>query len=81
MRETVEEIMGRFSFHPSDRHKDEAMARLRLAFKSAASVVADELPESRERSVALRKLEEGLFWANAGVARASGANRLKEQRK
>lgn len=41
---------------------------LRMTFLRVAQVV-QALPESRERSTALTKLEEGLFWANAAVAR------------
>jgi len=30
------------------------------------------VPEGRERSLAITKLEEAMFWANAGIARPGG---------
>lgn len=34
-----------------------------------ASTIIDIVPDGREKSMALTKLEEVMFWANAGIAR------------
>lgn len=62
----------RFGYHqPPDeatKHNHEAV---RGILKAAAQDLVDVVPEGRERSVVLTKLEEAMFWANAGVARAN----------
>jgi hypothetical protein len=35
----------------------------------AALIVTDLVPDGRERALALTKLEEAVFWANAAIAR------------
>ena len=35
-----------------------------------ASFIQEACPPSRERSLALTKIEEAMFWANASIARA-----------
>jgi hypothetical protein len=42
---------------------------MRAAMKGAAMFVANTVPEGREKSLALTRLEEALFWSNAGIAR------------
>jgi hypothetical protein len=41
---------------------------LRLPYKDAAHLTIDLIPPSRERSLALTKLEEALMWAVKAVA-------------
>ncbi len=69
IRETREETLGRFDAHATGESQSISIARLRIAAKQMAGVIDDEVTPSREKSVALRKLEEALFWADAGVAR------------
>ena len=66
---TPEEIRDRFSYHvPSlagvERHK-----ALTSTFSATAATVDDACPDSREKSLAMTKLEEAKFWASAAVAR------------
>lgn len=42
---------------------------LRHTAKGLAQYVLAACPESRERSLALTKLEESIMWANASIAR------------
>jgi hypothetical protein len=42
------------------------MRRLALAWSKAVVLM---VPEGREQSLALTKIEEALFWSNAGIAR------------
>ena len=63
-----EDITNRFTYHPP---KDDQPARyeaLRAAAKVLAMTIDDYVPESREKSLALTKLQEASMWANAGIA-------------
>lgn len=62
-------IENNFMHHaplPGDTEKYEA---IRAKCKECAYLVKDLAPFSRERSIAITKLEEAMFWANAAVAR------------
>lgn len=37
--------------------------------QGAAEMVLDNTPECREQTIAINKLQEAMFWANAAVAR------------
>lgn len=54
---------------PKDDHVVRLLDDLRRVFKLAASEVVELCPESRERSLALTNIEQGLMWAVAAVAR------------
>lgn len=64
---TKEELKKRvendFKFHPVYD------ATVRLACKAAADSFIEMVPEGRELSLALTKLEEAMMWANEGIAR------------
>lgn len=52
---------------------DDALTEIefvRDTMKIAADQIMSVTPNSREQSLALTKLEEAMFWANAAVARA-----------
>lgn len=63
------ELLKRFSYHAP---KDDQPARY-IALRENARVLATQIiqyaPDSRERSLAITKLEEAVFWANAAIAR------------
>lgn len=68
------ELARRFDHHPpKDRetvHKHECT---REAARGFATQINAAVPEGREKSLALTKIEEAMMWANAGIARR-GAN-------
>lgn len=71
MKMTSESMADRFKHHPprggtgdEDRHES-----VREAVHRAAEELRYLLPESREASLAVTKLEEAMFWANAALAR------------
>lgn len=67
---TREDVINRFVYHPPK--SDEAIemhANVRWALKDVAIFLLDTLPESRETSLAIKSLEEAMFWANAAIAR------------
>ena len=59
-----------FNHHPpSDLDVGHAHGFIRNELKHVALVVMQLCPGSRERSLALTKLEEAMFWANSAIAR------------
>ena len=67
---TVEESIRRFEYHPP---KDDSVRELHAQVHEAIAVASDHVitltPPSREQSLAVTKLEEAMFWANAAIAR------------
>lgn len=65
----LSELEVRFSYHRPAEDERERYDALRAAAGSVATLVMGFCPPSRERSLALTKLEEAVFWANAAIAR------------
>jgi hypothetical protein len=63
------EIEQNFTYHPPTGNQPERYTELRAAALSLAILIVRMTPESREQSLALTKLEEAVFWANASIAR------------
>jgi hypothetical protein len=63
------EIDKRFDHHPPGDKKVPLHEEVRSVYKDAAGDLADLLPESREKSLAITALEESGFWAQAAIAR------------
>lgn len=74
MELTHEQLKHRFQFHPADSlNRKEAHGRIREVHLQAAEAVVELTgPPSREQSLAVTKLEEAMFWANAAIARSDG---------
>lgn len=65
-----EDIVNRFAFHPATTaEKRDEHASVRQACRQLADKLNSDLPEGREKSLAVTKLEEVMFWANAAIAR------------
>jgi len=66
----MKDLQHRFEFHQAtteekrNEHSSVRMAALEFAEKVVAGV-----PEGREQALAVTKIEEAMFWANAGIAR------------
>ncbi|HEX5705609.1 MAG TPA: hypothetical protein VFX97_20575 [Pyrinomonadaceae bacterium] len=68
----TEEIANRFKHHPPrDENTVKAHEFVRETLRWVAGKFDEELPAGREKSVAMTKLEEAMFWANAAIARES----------
>lgn len=66
-----DDLSHRFARHqPTSRARRDDHKRVHQAFEYAAFELATFLPEGRELSLAMTKLEEGMFWANAALARS-----------
>jgi len=64
-----QDIENRFTYHAPKPGQPEQYQKLREHAKSLAYLILDNCPRSREASLALTKLEESIFWANASIAR------------
>lgn len=64
------ELLNRFGFHSKSR-VDHAMehSSVRQALYDASITIDNAMPDGREKALVLTKLEEAMFWANAGIAR------------
>ena len=66
---TISELDDRFHYHAPSKHGIDTHHTLSARFADLALHVTSVMPEGRELSLALTKLEEAKFWASAGVAR------------
>lgn len=58
-----------FKYHSPKEGQPAKYEVLRNQAKITAALIIELCPESRERSLALTKLEESIMWANASIAR------------
>lgn len=66
-----QDIAHRFAFHAATtEEKRDAHTSVRQQCRVLADALNDSLPEGREKSLAITKLEEVMFWGNAALARA-----------
>lgn len=72
------DLLTRFSHHKPDDEAAEKMQMIRNIALSYSSVINEYLPDGREKSSAITKLEEVVFWANAGIARHNAATTVSE---
>lgn len=64
------DIEHRFAFHAATTpEKRDEHTSVRQQCRQLADVLNEQLPEGREKSVVMTKLEEVMFWANAAIAR------------
>jgi len=75
--ETNRDIEHRFAFHPAtSEEKRNEHTSVRMQTLDTALYYNEHLPNGREKAVALTKLEEAMFWANAAIARNNGKPEL-----
>ena len=58
-----------FTYHAPGGDQVERYGALRAKGKELALHIVENTPESREQSLALTKVEEAIFFANAAIAR------------
>lgn len=70
--QTHAQINTNYTAHEVSAADQTRMAHLREATATLAREYVEWAPGGRELAVALTKLEEAMFWVNAGIARTSG---------
>ena len=65
------DLENRFTYHAPKEGQPEKYVSIRSHAKACADVINNLCPESREKSLAITKLEEAVFWANASIARGN----------
>jgi hypothetical protein len=63
------DIANRFTYHAPKPGQPEKYSELRGEALAMAQTINALCPDSREKSLALTKLEETVMWANAAIAR------------
>lgn len=69
MKPIKERIENDFVYHPPKPGQPEIYGMIRGEALLLARTLIRHVPEGRELSTALTKLDEVVFWANAGIAR------------
>jgi len=64
-----DQIERGFTYHAPKNDQNARYTMIRSSAKALAMIVAEKTPASREQSLAIMKLEEAVFWANAAIAR------------
>ena len=64
-----ERIENTYIYHPADSTQEKKYNHIRVKAKELAYIIEEECPDSREKSLAMTKLEEASMWANASIAR------------
>ena len=64
-----EELDKRFTYHAPKPGQVQRYIEIREMAKAFAEVIDSLCPDSREKSLAMTKLEEAGMWANAAIAR------------
>lgn len=65
------DLEHRFTYHPPKEGQPDQYAMIRAIALSYATVINEMVPDGREKALALTNLEQAVFWANAGIARAA----------
>lgn len=65
----LHDLTTRFNFHPATEDTGPKHDRVRSICRQLAVELNELLPEGREQSLAITKLEEAMYWSNAAIAR------------
>lgn len=63
------QIEQAFTYHAPKGDQPERYQQIREQAKQFANLLHQSCPQSREKSLAMTKLEEVVMWANASIAR------------
>ena len=57
-----------FTYHAPAGDQAERYGQIRAAARVFAEYIDETAPDSEEKTLALRKIQEAVFWANASIA-------------
>jgi hypothetical protein len=63
------QIENNFKYHSPKERQPEKYTAIREKAKELANLIEETAPNSREKSLAMTKIEEAVMWANASIAR------------
>jgi hypothetical protein len=63
------DLVNRFNYHSPKPGQPKKYEYIRGTLLNVASIIDNFCPNSREKALAITKLEEAMFWANASIAR------------
>jgi hypothetical protein len=66
---SLDDLKKRFTYHAPRGTQPLRYQIIRDTALEFAELLVEDCPDSRERAIALTKLEEVVFWANASIAR------------
>lgn len=64
-----QQIENNFKYHKPKEGQPLKYEAIRAQAKELALMIDEQCPNSREKSLAMTKLEESVMWANASIAR------------
>ena len=65
----IQDLLNRFTYHAPKEGQPQRYENIRKQALGFAEILDAMCPDSREKSLAITKLEEVVFWANASIAR------------
>ena len=65
---TIGEVLDQFAYHPATATTAKTHDKLRGAYSSHALDIWNLIPDGPEKTLAMRKLQESLMYANLAVA-------------
>lgn len=68
MNITKQSLLHCFTYHEATEEQRQRYKKINVATAVAAEALLDHCPDSRERSLALTKIQEARMWANAAIA-------------
>ena len=66
---TKDQIENNFKYHAPKEGQQEKYQELREKGKGLVCLIEAFCPDSREKALAITKIEEAIMWANASIAR------------
>ena len=72
---TKDDLKHRFTYHAPKEGQPLMYENIRNLAHHLAILVEDLCPHGREKSLAVAKIEEAVFWANAAIARGPNADK------
>lgn len=69
MNDMSKQIENNFTYHAPQGDQPRRYDLIRSTARGFAEIIDETCPDSREKSLAMTKLEECSMWANASIAR------------